>query len=87
MRIYIEASPDHWYYFEYNGSAMDVLSSNETINEMINEIPRDDREFKTESGKIYVYRVATPAQKRNFIRTIELGQEEEYQDTETEEEE
>jgi hypothetical protein len=66
---------------------MDVLSSNETINEMINEIPRDDREFKTESGKIYVYRVATPAQKRNFIRTIELGQEEEYQDTETEEEE
>ncbi len=87
LRIYIEASPDHWYYFEYNGSAMDVLSSNETINEMINEIPRDDREFKTESGKIYVYRVATPAQKRNFIRTIELGQEEEYQDTETEEEE
>ena len=87
LKIYIEASPDHWYYFEYNGSAMDVLSSNELVNEKINEIPREDREFKTEGGKIYVYRVATPAQKRNFIRTIELGQEEEYVEPETEEEE
>lgn len=90
IRIYVEANPDHWYYFEYNGSAMDILSSNETINSTINEIPREDREFKTEKGRVYVYRVATPAQKRNFIRTIELGQEEEYvepdTDTETEEE-
>lgn len=87
LKIHIEASPDHWYYIEYNGSALDVLSSNETINEMINEIPRDDREFKTSNGKIYVYRVATPAQKRNFIRTIELGQEEEYVEPDQEEEE
>lgn len=87
IRIYVEANPDSWYYFEYNGSAMDILSSNEIINSKINETPREDREFKTETGKVYVYRVATPAQKRNFIRTIELGQEEEYQDTEIEEEE
>ena len=66
---------------------MDILSSNEIINSKINETPREDREFKTEKGRVYVYRVATPAQKRNFIRTIELGQEEEYQDTEIEEEE
>jgi hypothetical protein len=87
IRIYIEANPDHWYYFEYNGSAMDILSSNETINSTINQTPREDREFKTEKGRVYVYRVATPAQKRNFIRTIELGQEEEYQEIETQEEE
>lgn len=74
IRLYIEANPDHWYYFEYNGSAMDILSSNETINSKINETPREDREFKTPSGKVYVYRVATPAQKRNFIRNIELGE-------------
>ena len=87
IRIYVEANPDHWYYFEYNGSAMDILSSNESINSTINATPREDREFKTDSGKIYVYRVATPAQKRNFIRTIELGQEEEDVEIETQEEE
>lgn len=87
IRIYIEANPDHWYYFEYNGSAMDILSSYEAINEKINTTPREDREFKSSAGKIYVYRVATPAQKRNFIRNIELGQEEEYVEPETETEE
>jgi hypothetical protein len=38
---------------------------------------------KTNSGKVYTYRLATPAEKRNFIRNIELG--EEYEDTDQEE--
>ena len=83
VRIYVEANPDHWYFFTYNGAAMSASSSNETFNSIINDTPRKDREVKTNSGKVYTYRLATPAEKRNFIRNIELG--EEYEDTDQEE--
>lgn len=73
FRIYLEANPDHWYFFTYNGAAMSAMSSNETFNSIINETPREERETKTKDGKIYTYRIATPAEKRNFIRNLELG--------------
>ncbi len=73
IRIYIEANPDHWYFFTYNGAAKSASSSNETFNSIINDTPRKDREPETKSGKVYTYRIATPAEKRNFIRGLELG--------------
>ncbi len=73
IRIYVEANPDHWYFFTYNGAAMSALSSNETFNSIINDTPRKEREFETKSGRVYTYRLATPAEKRNFIRNLELG--------------
>lgn len=81
IRLYIEANPDHWYFFTYNGAAMSALSSNDTFNDIINNTPRKDRETELKGGKIYTYRLATPAEKRNFIRNLELG--DQYEDTET----
>ena len=84
IRLYIEANPDHWYFFTYNGAAMSVLSSNETFNSIINDTPRKERESEPKSGKVYTYRLATPAEKRNFIRNLELGDQYEEQTDEQE---
>lgn len=86
VRIYLEANPDHWYFFTYNGAAMSALSSDETFNSIINDTPRKERETQTKSGKVYTYRLATPAEKRNFIRGLELGDEYEQNNQEDTEE-
>ena len=86
IRIYVEANPDHWYFFTYNGAAMSALSSNETFNSIINDTPRKDRETETKGGKLYTYRLATPAEKRNFIRNLELGDQYEEKETDNTEE-
>ena len=82
----MEANPDHWYFFTYNGAAMSALSSNETFNSIINDTPRKDRETETKGGKLYTYRLATPAEKRNFIRNLELGDQYEEKETDNTEE-
>ncbi len=71
IRIYIEANPDHWYFFSYNGASMSVMSSYEMFNDYIKVVPNNDREFKAPNGKIYTYRLATPNEKRDFIRRLE----------------
>ena len=86
IRIYVEANPDHWYFFTYNGAAMSALSLNETFNSIINDTPRKDRETETKGGKLYTYRLATPAEKRNFIRNLELGDQYEEKETDNTEE-
>ena len=75
LRIYIEANPDNWYYLSYNGSAMSVLSSFDDFNAIVNEAPKNEKET-TVGNKRYSYRLATSTEKRNFIRRIELGEEE-----------
>ncbi|MDD4529091.1 MAG: hypothetical protein PHX48_04370 [Bacteroidales bacterium] len=71
IRIYVEANPDHWYFFTYNGASMSAVSSYEIFNEYIKAVPSKDREFKGEDGKIYTYRLSTPNEKRDFIRKLE----------------
>ncbi|MDR0789753.1 MAG: hypothetical protein LBO06_03040 [Bacteroidales bacterium] len=73
LRIYIEANPDNWYFLSYNGSAMSVLSSYDDFNTIINETPKGNKEFSS-GNKRYTYRLATAMEKRNFIRKIELGE-------------
>jgi len=71
IRIYLEANPDHWYYFTYNGASMSAMSSSEIFNGYIKDTPNKDREFKGDNGKVYTYRLATPNEKRDFIRKLE----------------
>ncbi len=71
IRIYIEANPDHWYFFTYNGASMSAMSSSEIFNDYIKLAPNKEREFKQENGKVYTYRLATPNEKRDFIRKLE----------------
>lgn len=80
IRIYVEANPDHWYFFSYNGAAMSAMSSYDIFNDFIKAAPSKEREFKGKDGKIYTYRLATPNEKRDFIRKVEKI--ESFQDSE-----
>ncbi|MDR1847998.1 MAG: hypothetical protein LBR17_07800 [Bacteroidales bacterium] len=73
LRIYIEANPDHWYFFSYNGAIMSVLSSFDDFNSIINETPRGEKEFSA-GNKKYSFRTASAMEKRNFIRKLELNE-------------
>ena len=50
---------------------MSAMSSNEIFNDYIKAAPSKEREFKGKDGKIYTYRLATPNEKRDFIRKVE----------------
>ena len=78
IRIYIEANPDHWYFFTYNGAAMSAISSYDIFNDYIKETPAKDREFKAGDGRIYTYRISTENEKRNYIRKLEKIDEFQY---------
>ena len=75
IRIYIEQDLDNWYYFTYNGASMGVISSDENFNDLVKNAK--EKEFKGKNGKIYTFRLASPNEKRTFIRNIELS---DYQD-------
>jgi hypothetical protein len=70
LNIYLEFDPMHWYYFNYTGGQMEVISSSEDFNNAIRSIKPDKREQKTDKGK-YSYTVAPDAgTKTRFLRRI-----------------
>ena len=72
IRIYLEQDMDNWYYFSYNGASMSAVSSDENFNDLVKNAKKN--EFKGKNGKIYTFRLAPEADKRNFIRSIELSE-------------
>lgn len=72
IRIYLEQDMDNWYYFSYNGASMSAVSSDENFNDLVKNAKKN--EFKGKNGKIYTFRLAPEADKRNFIRSIELNE-------------
>jgi hypothetical protein len=73
IRIYLEANPDSWYFFDYNGVSMGAISSDENFNDIIKNTPNKQREMKADNGKVYIYRLCSPSEKRTFIKNIELN--------------
>ncbi len=71
FRIHLEQDFSTWYFFTYNGSSMSAISSNDIFNDIIKDTPNKDREFKTKEGRMYTYRLATPNERRNFIRKVQ----------------
>lgn len=83
IRIYLEQNINSWYFFTYNGAAISAISSNEIFNDYIKEVPNKEREFKGKDGKMFTYRLATPNEKRNFIKKLQqIGSEETEEQTE-----
>jgi len=72
IKLYIEANPDKWYYFNYNGVAMSVLSSDGVFNDFITNAKDKEKEFKDKKyDKVYTYRLASESDKRTFLRKLE----------------
>ena len=51
---------------------MSAVSSDENFNDLVKNAKKN--EFKGKNGKIYTFRLAPEADKRNFIRSIELNE-------------
>ncbi len=92
LNIYLEVTPDEWYFFSYEEvgkkSTLRASSNLEEFNDMIKEIPSDQRQIAGKDNKgTYTYGPVMFAQKDNFIRTIQGLKTDEVLEDEGEEEE
>ncbi|MBE0648607.1 MAG: hypothetical protein IH596_12595 [Bacteroidales bacterium] len=77
--IYLEISPSDWYFFNYRNNVMQFLSSDLNLNDIIREAQLNKGENKR-IGKLwrgYRYTLSTERKKREFLRKLEVGEEEE----------
>jgi len=75
--IYLEISPNDWYFFNYRNNVMQFISSDIDLNDMIREAQLNNNELKR-IGKLwrgYRYTLSTDRKKRDFIRKFEVGEE------------
>ncbi len=71
--IYLELSPNDWFFFNYRNNALMALSSDLTFNDMIREEAQSRSEQKRIGGlaKGFTYTVATERKKRDFLRKFQ----------------
>ncbi len=71
--IYLELSPNDWFFFNYRNNALMALSSDLTFNDMIREEAQSRSEQKRVGGlaKGFTYTVATERKKRDFLRKFQ----------------
>ena len=71
--IYLELSPNDWFFFNYRNNVLMALSSDLAFNDMIREDAQSHAEQKRVSGMArgFVYTVATERKKRDFLRKFE----------------
>jgi hypothetical protein len=68
LTIYIEPDRNAWYYFSYQRGLMQVLSSNEEFNKMVQELKTDKRQLKASKGYApYQFILSTAKRKREFV--------------------
>lgn len=71
LSIYLEASKDDWYFFNYRNNFMQGISSNEEFNNLIKETKEDDRKLKVEKGEApYSFYLSTERKKKDFIKKM-----------------
>jgi len=73
--LYLEISPNDWYFFNYRNNVMQFLSSDLDLNDKIREAQLSRKEQKRVSKiwRGYRYTLSTDRKKREFIRRYELG--------------
>jgi hypothetical protein len=79
LQMYFEVD-NHWFYFKYSGTTMEVYSSIKEFNDAIDNTRQDKRILKTDSKKNlakYSYRKSSIATKRKFLAKYETEEEEE----------
>jgi len=72
LNIYLEISPNQWYYFNYNNLIMQAISSNDTFNNELSELDEKKRILKQEETKqLYQYIISTRRKRTDFITKME----------------
>lgn len=71
LDIYLEADPNTWYYFTYDGRGnMFAVSSNNQFNNEIKEMKGKNKKMNVEKGPSYRFDIANVKKKDDFLRKI-----------------
>jgi hypothetical protein len=71
LRVYIEVSPDKWFFFSYRAPQMKGISSDQSFNDHTVSGKPDSRQLKSKDGKgQYSFYISTTREKENFLKKI-----------------
>lgn len=74
MTLYLEVTPDLWYFFSYKRGFMQVLSSDKSFNDIIHSIKGGDRKLAAKKGEAsYMFMIAEMKKKNDFMKHIQNG--------------
>lgn len=74
MTLYLEVTPDLWYFFSYKRGFMQVLSSDKGFNDVIHAIKGSDRKLPAKKGEAsYMFMLAENKKKNDFMKHIQTG--------------
>ncbi len=72
MTLYLELTPDLWYFFSYKRGFMQVLSSDDEFNRLIHSIKGSDRKLPAIKGEAsYMFMMAENKKKNDFMKHLQ----------------
>lgn len=71
LSIYLQASNENWYFFNYRNNFMQAISSNAEFNTAVTETKEEDRIMKVEKGQqTYNFYISTERKKDDFVKKM-----------------
>jgi hypothetical protein len=75
INIYLEFSPQIWYFFSYSNGIMQAISSNNEFNSILASLKENKRTLNTRSDEMaYQFIISTPEARMAFMRKIQQRQ-------------
>lgn len=75
LTVYLEIDGANWYFFNYQTSLMQAVSTDEKFNTIIKDMKSDKRKMDVEKGQTqYSYNLSTAAKKTAFLKKLEMEQ-------------
>ena len=72
LTVYLELDGNNWYFFNYQTSLMQAISTDEKFNTIIKDMKADKRKMEVEKGQTpYTYNLSTVAKKASFLKKID----------------
>ncbi len=75
INVYLEFSPQIWYFFSYSNGIMQAISSNNEFNSILVSLKENKRTLNTKSDETaYQFIISTPEARMAFMRKIQQRQ-------------
>jgi hypothetical protein len=70
FNIYFETDLNDWYFLSYSSSTLQILTSNQELNQMIVDLDPEKRRVKNDEGKYYIYSISTQTKMKSFVNRM-----------------
>lgn len=72
LTLYLEITPDLWYFFTYKRGFMQILSSDKEFNDIVHSIKGGDRKAPAQRGEAsYMFMMAENKKKNDFMKHLQ----------------